>query len=88
MKQFFTLGKEHQILSRSRLRRFLPLSATRFDYKKFDVRGDYCNAQPQDLYSARAQDDTQTLPHTADKNCCAVNKLPRQHPSHFSTKKQ
>ena len=36
MKQFFTLGKEHQTLSRSRLRRFLMLSATRFDYKKFD----------------------------------------------------
>ena len=36
MKQFFAPKKEHQILSRSRLRRFLMLSATRFDYKKFD----------------------------------------------------
>jgi hypothetical protein len=76
MKQFFAFSKEHQTLSRSRLRRFLMLSATRFDYKKFDSR------------FAFAQDDTQTLPHTADRNCCAVNKSPRQHPPHFSTKKQ
>ena len=46
IKQFFAPKKEHQTLSRSRLRRFLMLSATRFDYKKFDVRGDGCIAQP------------------------------------------
>ena len=36
IKQFFRFNKEHQTLMRSRLRRFLMLSATRFDYKKFD----------------------------------------------------
>ena len=36
IKQFFTFGKEHQTLNRSRLRRFLMLGASRLDYKKFD----------------------------------------------------
>ena len=44
IKQFFAFSRVHQTLMRSRLRRFLMLSATRFDYKKFDVRGDYRNA--------------------------------------------
>ena len=35
-KQFFAPKREHQTLMRSRLRRFLMLSATRFDHKKFD----------------------------------------------------
>ena len=39
MEQFFSLGRVHQTLMRSRLRRFLMLSATRFDYKKFDACG-------------------------------------------------
>ena len=38
IKQFFTFDREYQTLMRSRLRRFLMLSATRFDYKKFDSR--------------------------------------------------
>ena len=45
-QHFFRYKKIHQTLDRSRLRRFLMLGASHLDYKKFDVRGDGCIAQP------------------------------------------
>ena len=44
IKQFFALGKVHQTLMRSRLRRFLMLGASHLDYRNFDSRF----ALPQD----------------------------------------